>query len=227
MRIQSTLATLGVATIAAVAGVIATTTAQASEVSPSIIGGDTVSSAPWSAQILTNGRFTCSGTIIAPNWVLTARHCVQPNMSVRVGDVRLGSGTAATVTGSQTQNDFALLHLNTSINTSYSPLASSDPPVGSNNSIYGWGMTCASGCSPSSQLKTATVRVTGFTTDAFGGRAIRSTAVNGNAWKGDSGGPEYYNGKQVGVASTADGSRTQNYGSVAVNRSWIRSVSGV
>jgi hypothetical protein len=66
-----------------------------------------------------------------------------------------------------------------------------------------------------------------FTTDAYGGRAIRSTAVNGNAWKGDSGGPQYYNGLQVGVASTADGQATQNYGSVAANRSWIRSVSGV
>jgi secreted trypsin-like serine protease len=225
MRIRLALATVGAAAVAAIASV--PTPAQANEVSPSIIGGGTVSSAPWSAQVYQNGRFTCSGTIIAAQWVLTARHCLNSNMSVRVGDVRLGSGTAATVTNTYAQNDFALLRLGTSISTSYSPLASSDPPVGSNNSIYGWGMTCYSGCSPSSQLKTATVRVTGFTSDAYGGRAIRSTAVNGNAWKGDSGGPEFYNGRQVGVASTADGSSTQNYGSVAVNRSWIRSVSGV
>ncbi|GAA1808085.1 DUF1986 domain-containing protein [Planosporangium flavigriseum] len=225
MRTRLALATLGAAAVAVIAP--APAPAQASEITTYIIGGSTVSSAPWSAQVYANGRFTCSGTIIAARWVLTARHCLSPSMSVRVGNVRLGSGTAATVTNTYAQNDLALLALGTSISTSYSPLASSDPPVGANNSIYGWGMTCYSGCSPSTQLKTATVRVTGFTSDAYGGRAIRSTRVNGNAWKGDSGGPQYHNGLQVGVASTADGSATQNYGSVAANRSWIRSVSGV
>ncbi|GHJ50844.1 hypothetical protein Nm8I071_01510 [Nonomuraea sp. TT08I-71] len=38
---------------------------------------------------------------------------------------------------------------------------------------------------------------------------------------------QFYNGRQVGVASTADGSSIQNYGSVAYNRSWITSVAGV
>jgi secreted trypsin-like serine protease len=225
MRIRLVLAALGTAAAAALVAV--PSIARASDVSPKIIGGGTVSSAPWSAQIYTAGRFTCSGTIIAARWVLTAHHCVQPSLSVRVGNVRLGSGTSATVTRSVTRNDLALLQLSTSISTSYSPLASSDPPVSSTNSIYGWGMTCYSGCSPSSQLKTATVRVTGFTTDAYGGRAIASTRVNGNAWKGDSGGPQYYNGLQVGVASTANGTSVQNYGSVAANRSWIRSTTGV
>jgi secreted trypsin-like serine protease len=225
MRIRVALATIGTAAVATIASVPAA--AHASDVTPYIIGGGTVSSAPWSAQVYANGSFTCSGTIISSQWVLTARHCLSSSMSVRVGSVQRGSGTAASVTSTYAQNDLALLRLGTSISTSYSPLASSDPPVGSNNSIYGWGMTCYSGCSPSTQLKTATVRVTGFTTDAYGGRAIQSTRVNGNAWKGDSGGPEFYNGLQVGVASTADGSSIQNYGSVAANRGWIRSVSGV
>lgn len=44
---------------------------------------------------------------------------------------------------------------------------------------------------------------------------------------GDSGGPQFYNGQQVGVASTADGQSIQNYGSVAYNRAWITSVAGV
>ena len=47
------------------------------------------------------------------------------------------------------------------------------------------------------------------------------------AWRGDSGGPQFYNGRQVGVASTADGRTRQNYGSVANSRAWITSVSGV
>ncbi len=74
----------------------------------------------------------------------------------------------------------------------------------------------------------ASVRVTSNSaTDAYGGQAIRSTRINGNAWRGDSGGPQFHNGAQVGVASTADGQSIQNYGSVAYNRAWITSVAGV
>jgi secreted trypsin-like serine protease len=215
MRNRLVIAALG--TAAAAALVIVPNIAHADDVTPKVIGGDTVSSAPWSAQVLTNGRFTCSGTIIAPRWVLTARHCIQPNMSVRVGNVRLGSGTAATVVRSVTRNDLALMNLATSIDTTFSKLASADPPVGVTNQIFGWGMTCFSGCQPSPRLKTANVRVSGFTQDAFGGRAIASTRINGNAWRGDSGGPQFYNSLQVGVASTADGQSRQNYGSVAFN----------
>lgn len=194
-----------------------------------IIGGSTVSSAPWAAAVLSNGSFTCSGSVIAAQWVLTARHCVSGTMSVRVGSVyRSSGGVTRTVSASYTRNDLALLRLSSTVSTSAVTLASSNPPVGSTNSIYGWGMTCYSGCSASSQLKTATVQVTSTSaTDAYGGQAIRSTRISGNAWRGDSGGPQFYNGRQVGVASTADGQSIQNYGSVAYNRSWITSVAGV
>jgi secreted trypsin-like serine protease len=208
---------------AAAAAVAAPSAAVAADVEPYIIGGGTVSSAPWAAAVF------CSGTIIAPNWVLTARHCISGTMSVRVGSVlRASGGVTRTVSATFTRSDLALMRLSSSVSTSYVTLASSDPPVGSTNSIYGWGMTCYSGCGASSQLKTASVRVTSTNvTDAYGGRAIRSTAINGNAWRGDSGGPEFYNGAQVGVASTANGVNIQNYGSIAFNRDWIRTTSGV
>lgn len=194
-----------------------------------IIGGGTVTSAPWAAAVFRNGSFTCSGSIIAPQWVLTARHCVGGTMQVRVGSVhRNGGGVVANVTNTYGRYDVALMRLDRSINTTYVRLASSNPPVGSTNSIYGWGMTCYSGCDASPQLKTASVRVTSTNaSDAYGGQAIRSSRINGNAWRGDSGGPQFYNGQQVGVASTADGRSIQNYSSVAFNRAWIRSVSGV
>ncbi|MEV1288401.1 trypsin-like serine protease [Micromonospora sp. NPDC049679] len=224
MRLRLTLA---VATTALVGALVAPGAAVAAP--QPIIGGGTVSSAPWAAAILSNGSFTCSGTIIASRWVLTARHCLGGTMSVRVGSVnRTSGGVTSGVSATYSQYDLALLQLSTAVNTSYVSLSSSYPPVNSNNTIYGWGMTCYSGCSASTVLKTATVQVTSTNvTDAYGGRAIRSTRVNGNAWKGDSGGPQFYNGAQVGVASTADGQSIQNYGSVAYNRSWIRSVSGV
>jgi secreted trypsin-like serine protease len=194
-----------------------------------IIGGSTVSSAPWAAAVFSNGSFTCSGTIISANYVLTARHCVSGTMSVRVGSVnRSSGGVTSGVSSTTTRYDLALMRLSSPITTSYMPLAGANPPVNATNSIYGWGQTCYSGCSASTTLKTASVRVTSTSqTDAYGGQAIGSTAVSGNAWRGDSGGPQVYNGAQVGVASTADGTSRQYYGSVAYNRSWIRSTAGV
>ena len=227
MRIRLTLAMLATGLVGVL---VAPAAAQAVPAGPEpIIGGGTVSSAPWAAAVFSNGSFTCSGTIIASRWVLTARHCLTGTMSVRVGSVnRTSGGVTSNVSSTATRSDLALLNLSTAINTSYMPLSSSYPPVGSTNSIYGWGMTCYSGCGASTVLKTASVRVTSTTvTDAAGGRAIRSSAVTGNAWRGDSGGPEVYNGAQVGVASTADGQSIQNYGSVAYNRAWITSTAGV
>ena len=110
-------------------------------------------------------------------------------------------------------------------------LGSADPATGSNNSIYGWGRTQGTN-PPSPVLKTATVRVTGASTDAYGGRAIASQGVNGAAWHGDSGGPQIANGVQVGVCSTGSNSGsnpngTQNYASVATSRTFIRNTAGV
>jgi len=213
--------------------------AVAQPTSPDIIGGTTVSSAPWGAQIYwdnvsTYNGFECSGTIIAARWVLTAQHCLNTaGMHVRVGNVNLGQGTLVAVDRkvASTVGDMGLLHLASSVTTTYMTLASSTPPVGSTNQIYGWGRTLNQS-PPSPVLKTANVRVTGSSRDAYNGEAIASRGVNGSAWHGDSGGPELYNGQQVGVCSTGSNSGsnpqgTQNYASIAANRSWIRSTAGV
>ena len=226
---------LVVASLATVLGGLAVPAAAHASVDPGaggpgrIIGGSSVSSAPWAAAVFSNGNFTCSGTIISASYVLTATHCITGSMSVRVGSVsRTSGGVTSTVTSTTTRYDLALMRLSTPIATTYMTLSSSYPPAGSTNSIYGWGRTCYQGCGASTTLKTATVRVTSTDQrDNAGGRAILSTAISGAAWSGDSGGPEVYNGAQVGVASLADGQSQQIYGSVAYNRSWVTSVAGV
>lgn len=223
MRIRLTLAIAATALV----GVFVAPSAAAAAPEP-IIGGSTVSSAPWAAAVFQNGSFACSGSIIAPRWVLTARHCIGGTMSVRVGSVyRSSGGTTRSVSATYSRYDLGLLYLSSSVSTTYVTLASSNPPVGSTNTIFGWGRTCNT-CDASPQLKTASVRTTtNGASDAYGGPAIRSTGVNGVAWRGDSGGPQFYNGQQVGVCSTGNGSTYQNYGSVAASRSWIASVAGV
>jgi secreted trypsin-like serine protease len=195
---------------------------------PQIIGGSTVASAPWAAAVSNSDGFACSGTIIAPTWVLTATHCLRGTMSVRVGNVRRANGTLRAVTGTASRYDLTLLRLARPVETTYMKLGDRTPPVGATTSLYGWGMTCFSGCGASPVLKTATARVTSTDqTDHLQGPGILSERINGNAWRGDSGGPQLYNGVQIGVASTADGTAQQLYSNVPAARSWIRTTAGV
>lgn len=200
------------------------------DVSPMIIGGGPVASAPWAAGMYQGTHFGCSGTIIDERWVMTARHCVEDAPShVLVGDVRINEGIRANVDRvvRAPGGDVALLHLARAVRTTYARLADADPPVGSTNFIYGWGTIEVGENSPISDvLKRASVRVTGPAQDAYGGRAVGTTRINGTAGYGDSGGPQFYRDTVVGVCSTGDYITTQ-YASVAANRSWIRSIAGV
>ncbi|ANN16809.1 serine protease [Amycolatopsis orientalis] len=245
---MSRLRTLGAATLAA-AALTMTAGAVASAgtptgVQPNIVGGGTAPTVSWGAQVYVNtpGRqwdgFNCSGSVIAQRWVLTAKHCLDSDgtgMRVRVGSNQLQGGRVIAVdrkVSSPAGSDISLLHLASDAGVTPIALASSNPSVGSTNQLYGWGRETPTG-PPASALKVANVRVTGSSSDAYGGPAIQSVGIDGSAWKGDSGGPQVSNGVQVGVASTVQnqsGSNvrgTNNYGSVASARSWIRSTTGV
>jgi secreted trypsin-like serine protease len=196
-----------------------------------ILNGRAANDAPWAAQVSWDGvGYQCSGSLVAPSWVLTAQHCVNKGgMSVQVGSPKLGDGTRVTVDGKKVDpsGDMALLHLSKAVEEPTVALADADPEVGSINAILGWGKTSPDS-GPSADLKSARVRVTGVDcTDAFGGKAICSTAVTGSAFNGDSGGPEMSGDVQVGVCSTGEANGSQQYASVAANRDWIREVAQV
>ncbi|GAA3462187.1 trypsin-like serine protease [Saccharothrix longispora] len=203
-------------------------------VTPYIIGGGYASNAPWAARLFSNGRQTCSATIIAPTWILTAKHCVSGGgLSFRIGSLDQTSG-GTVANGVQTVNhssDLSLVRLDRSVSAGYARLGQpGSVTVGQSVQVYGWGATsrCGSEINCQSQyLKVANVTVTGGCTDAYGGSAICARRGDGITAGGDSGGPMMASGVQVGVASTSDRQTTTAYTNVTRYRSWIQSVAGV
>ncbi|MEV4319217.1 trypsin-like serine protease [Actinocrispum sp. NPDC049592] len=214
-----------------------TPVASAGEAVPMIIGGGNASNAPWAARLFVNGQQNCSATIIAPQFILTAKHCVSSagTYTFRIGSLDQTSGgqtaTGTTITRSSAA-DLAIVKLNRSVQATYSPLGSaSDVANGDTVQVFGWGATCRDRPEIECQsrlLKVATVTVTNTACrDAFQGIAVCARRGNGITAGGDSGGPMFGKGRQIGVASTSDRSTTTAYTNITRYRDWIRSVAGV
>ncbi|MFH8561345.1 S1 family peptidase [Streptomyces sp. NPDC017988] len=232
------LAVLGLAPTAAAqtAGARADTPAVASTNGPQpIIGGGYASNAPWAARLFSNGRQTCSASIIAPTWILTAKHCVSGGgLSFRIGSLdQTSGGTMANGVSvyNHSGSDLSLVKLDRSVAGTYARLGSpGSVSVNQTVQVYGWGATSQCGSEINCQsrlLKVANVVVTGGCRDAYQGQAICARRGDGITAGGDSGGPMMANGVQVGVASTSDRQTTTAYTNVTAYRSWIQSIAGV
>jgi secreted trypsin-like serine protease len=206
-------------------------------VSTQIIGGGNASNAPRAARLFVNGQQNCSATIIAPTFILTAKHCLSSagTYTFRIGGLdQTGGGVVATgVTISRNPTaDLAIVRIDRSVATTYSPLGTTaNVAVNQTVQIYRWGATCTNQPEINCQsrlLKVAAVGVTSASVngrDAFGGIAVGATRVDGIAAGGDSGGPMFGAGRQVGVASTSD--RGPTHPNLTRYRGWIQSVAGV
>ena len=158
--------------------------------------------------------------------MLTAYHCYDDEPGKEVGAGRLRPDRARHQ-GRRDEDphletdgvdDVALFRLAEPVKAPHIKLADTDPCKGAVVNIYGYG---SFGKYPKN-LRKATVRVTGVKHDAIVGRAIWTKKLSGDTEPGDSGGPAFYKGKQVGVLFGPN-----EYSSVASHRGWIKKATGV
>ncbi|MFB9908206.1 S1 family peptidase [Allokutzneria oryzae] len=245
------LATIAVGFAAATSTVLApSAVADPGDVQTRIVGGGFVSSAkPWISALHNNGGFTCTSTIIARRWVLTAAHCVAGagTYSVRVGSLtRSSGGQTATVSRkvihpsyNWPSADIALLQLDRDVNVSqYATLATSaDLADRKAVQVFGWGSEKSDWSGPlPERLKYADGQISSVNCAQSNAspRAI-CTQTNGSIAGGDSGGPVIVRGAsgnnvQAGVCAIGHrpaGSGWAGYTNVASFRDWIRGHAGV
>lgn len=208
------------------------------DVKPTIIDGHEAESAPWAARLFTDGQETCTSSIIAPEWILTAQHCVegaQPNqLTFNIGDIDQTKGETATATDVTVHDsaDLALVKIDKQVETEYAQLgASGDVSEGQEVQTFGWGATCTDKPEAECQapiIKYANVNVSDVACQDYrGGTAICATRGDGIPAGGDSGGPMFSGDKQVGVASTSDRAENTAYTNITEYRDWVKEVAGV
>jgi secreted trypsin-like serine protease len=118
-RFAGRVVTVAAGAILAVLGVVAPV-ATADDAVPMIIGGGNASNAPWAARLFVNGQQNCTSTIIAPQYILTAKHCVASagTYTFRIGslDQTTGGTTATGTTITRSSNaDLAIVRLDRSV----------------------------------------------------------------------------------------------------------------
>ncbi|KAH8411825.1 hypothetical protein KR215_011683 [Drosophila sulfurigaster] len=236
--------------IACLAIALASAAPHSSQLDGRIVGGlDAVEGQfPHQVSLRQLTSHICGGSIIAPQIILTAAHCVTSEASdgslkvIRAGTVDRSSGgvvvNVAKVIVHESYgnflNDVALLVLDQPLTYSAVikaiPLASVDTAVGSEVVISGWGRLTTGGASPrllqyntlSSLSKNQCISSTFMFTSSL--ICLAHTAGNG-ACNGDSGGPAIQNGQLVGIAGFVIGgcgsTNPDGYAKVFYHRDWI------
>jgi secreted trypsin-like serine protease len=148
MKVKTLLALVIAALVTAVSGPVPATAAAGEGLITSIVGGHKASEAyPFMAYIVDG----CTGSLIKPNWVITAKHCPAAT-SVRVGNNDRTKGRKVQVIDDipHSYADVKLLKLAESV--PFAPIPIGDPAaatVGTATRLLGWGQTCdIAGCGP-------------------------------------------------------------------------------
>ncbi|WP_437613455.1 trypsin-like serine protease [Sorangium sp. So ce834] len=202
--------------------------------SSEIVGGEVAEASPWAVQVFdvrgsTGDFFQCTGTLVAPRWVLTAQHCIADEgetSAVRVGSNTYLAGQRIAVDAVEVPSavaDIVLLHLTEAASGPVVQLAeATSVAIGSDATAYGWGSE-GTPLVMAPSLKKASIHIDSWYSD----EELLATGVTGSGWNGDSGGPWFVDGRQVAVFSGVNGQDGTNLHarqlgvSVARHRAWI------
>ena len=178
----------------------------------SVIGGLAVGPDEYPEVVrIYQGFVSCSASFVSSQTILTAAHCLEDGGAVRV----------TTETGTHTTNNYALhpgyaqrwwehdlavIHFNMPVTSNFATVAPSAPKAGDNLTIVGFGTDNLYGQGVMAKRKGQNqVVAVGLGRITFIGKDIPENAPPGedvlNA-PGDSGGPMFVEGKQVGVSSS-------------------------
>ncbi|MFJ6752858.1 S1 family peptidase [Streptomyces sp. NPDC091266] len=213
-----------------------------------VIGGSKSTYGPWAVRMLVDGKPTCTGTAVTPEWIISASHCFfeqgQPiadkRVTFRVGSLDIRKGTTVhPVPGGRVgsaQADMMLVKV-PPMKVRTARLATAGVQPGQTVRQYGWGATCTGdeNTCQSPVLKQSDLRVVrpddprceGYT--APGGSDFCMEKVSGIPAGGDSGGPVMSiapNGAEtlLGVFDGSDRQEIAEAGEISQQLVWIHSV---
>ncbi|WP_437630683.1 trypsin-like serine protease [Sorangium sp. So ce854] len=201
--------------------------------SSEIISGEIAEASPWAVQVFdvrgsAGDFYQCTGTLVAPRWVLTAQHCTADEgetSAVRIGSNTYREGRRIAVDAVEVPSasvDIALLHLTEDAGGAVVQLADAAPAGPASATVYGWGSE-GTPLVMAPSLKKATIDIDG----RYSSDELEATGATGSPWSGDSGGPWFVDGRQVAVYTGSIGQDGANLDArligvdVARHRAWI------
>jgi secreted trypsin-like serine protease len=227
-------AVFGVCAAAAVLAAPANAGQPTGGVQPNIIGGHNASETYSFMVALSNG---CGGSLVAPQWIVTANHCGSASQG-RIGSTTKNSGgEVGRIDRRLTKpgTDLTLMHLSTPARSTPVRMAQTNPAAGTPVRLLGWGCLSWPNCSTPVTLQEIDLAILASSRCRAGGGTANDVCVSGDrthsACHGDSGGPAVtgVRGDWTLVGEThgpgdnnGECATTTLYTGIAAHPSWIR-----